>query len=56
LADRLKWTLDYVDALPIGDAFMLIDTLQNADLAHAHEQRKAERHAAAQARARGRRR
>ena len=56
IVGRTHWTLEYVDALDWIEAQQLINIWQHADMARAHEQRKAERHGAARGKARGRRR
>lgn len=41
LAERFGWSLEYVDALDLIEAFELVDICQSKDTAIAHEQRKA---------------
>ena len=36
------WTLEYVDALDVSEAYEIIDIIQNRDLAFAHERKKAQ--------------
>ena len=45
LAERFGWTLEYCNDLDIHEVHEMIDILQSADLARAHEQRKAQKHA-----------
>jgi len=45
LADRMGWTLEYIDALDHAEAYEMIDILQQADVAQAQNQRKASRQA-----------
>ena len=40
MADRFNWTLDYVDSLDFVDSQEIIEVLQNADTAHAQNQKK----------------
>lgn len=45
LSDRFKWTLEYADSLDVREAYEVIETIQHGDLARAHEERKAAKHA-----------
>ena len=40
LADRFGWTLDYIDALPLDDAYEVRDIVTSYDKAGADEARK----------------
>jgi len=48
----MGWTLDYVDSLNLMDSLAGIEVLQNADLAHAQERKKAMNQAQAKPRRR----
>lgn len=43
LCERFGWTLEYADSLDAGEAWELINILNNADKAWADEARKAHR-------------
>jgi len=43
LADRFHWTLDYIDALPVDDAYEVRDIVLSHDKAMADEAAKRRR-------------
>jgi hypothetical protein len=43
LCQQMGWSLEYVDALDMWEAYEMIDMMQSAELARAHERKKARR-------------
>jgi len=42
IAERFGWSLEYTDALDWAEARKMIDILQSKDMAHKHNQRRAQ--------------